>query len=151
MVSQFFRVKRALLLLLLQLKVVQAECSLRDESPHLLERFGVAFCDVVIEHEPCCYLLHFSSISTYVSLFFINMKLKTVDVLLVVMRARRTENLKMTMKRSKVVQSMRRRKIMHWTSKVRVKELRRLVKEASLVWTSSALWSLFGAAARFSL
>jgi len=30
-----------------------------------------------------------------------------------VMRARRTENLKMTMKRSKVVQSMRRRKIAH--------------------------------------
>ena len=41
------------------------------------------------------------------------MKLKTVDVLLPVMRARRTENMKMTMKRSKVVQSMRRRKIMH--------------------------------------
>ena len=41
------------------------------------------------------------------------MKLKTVDVLLAVMRARRMENLKMTMKRSKVVQSMRRRKIMH--------------------------------------
>ena len=51
--------------------------------------------------------------SNYVSLFFINMKLKTVDVLLPVMRARRTENMKMTMKRSKVVQSMRRRKIMH--------------------------------------
>ena len=67
------------------------------------------------------------------------MKLKTVDVLLVVMRARRTENLKMTMKRSKVVQSMRRRKIMHWTSKLRVIELRKLVKEASLVWTTSAL------------
>ena len=73
----------------------------------------VTFCDDVIEHEPCCYRLHFSSISAYVSLFFINMKLKTVDVLLAVMRARRMENLKMTMKRSKVVQSMRRRKIMH--------------------------------------
>ena len=99
----------------------------------------MTFCDVVIEHEPCCYRLHFSSISAYVSLFFINMKLKTVDVLLVVMRARRTDNLKMTMKRSKVVQSMRRRKIMHWTSKLRVIELRKLVKEASLVWTTSAL------------
>ena len=81
-------------------------------------RRRVTFCDDVIEHEPCCYRLHFSSISTYVSLFFINMKLKTVDVLLAVMRARRMENLKMTMKRSKVVQSTRRRKIMHSMSKM---------------------------------
>ena len=76
-------------------------------------RRRVTFCDDVIVHEPCCYRLHFSSISAYVSSFFINMKLKTVDVMLAVMRARRTENLKMTMKRSKVVQSTRRRKIMH--------------------------------------
>ena len=96
-------------------------------------RRRVTFCDDVIEHEPCCYRLHFSSISAYVSLFFFHMKLKTVDVLLAVMRARRTENLKMTMKRSKVVQSMRRRKIMHWTRKMRVIELRKSVKEASIV------------------
>ena len=61
------------------------------------------------------------------------MKLKTVDVLLAVMRARRREDLKMTMKRSKVEQSMRRKKIMHWTSKMRVIELRKSVKEASIV------------------
>ena len=102
-------------------------------------RRRVTFCDDVIEHEPCCYRLHFSSVSAYVSSFFFHMKLKTVDVLLAVMRARRTENLKMTMKRSKVVQSMRRRKIMHWTSKMRVIELRKLVMAGSLVWTTSAL------------
>ena len=56
---------------------------------------------------------YISAPSLPILLFFINMKLKTVDILLAVMRARRTENLKMTMKRSKVVQSTRRWKIMH--------------------------------------